>query len=69
MSNRLSRPKRSRAWTPERRARQAALARALKPWRHATGPKTDAGKARAAQNALKHGQTSRARTIERQKIR
>src|SRR5690349_10349710 len=57
------------SWTPERRAQQAARARALKPWRQATGPKTDAGKARTAQNSLKHGQRTRARIEELKRIR
>jgi hypothetical protein len=47
-------------WSPERRARQAELIRALKPWKKSTGPRTDAGKARCAANALKHGYRSRA---------
>jgi hypothetical protein len=41
-------------WTPERRARQAALIRRWKPWRHSTGPKTELGKARCAMNATPH---------------
>ena len=45
----------SRGWPPERRCQQAARLRALKPWLKSTGPKTRTGKARAAQNALKHG--------------
>ena len=43
-------------WTPERRARQAALIRTWRPWEKSTGPKTDEGKARAAQNAYKGGE-------------
>ena len=42
-------------WTPERRARQAAQIRAWRPWEKSTGPKTDEGKARVAQNAYKGG--------------
>ena len=37
-------------WTPERRARQAALIRTWKPWEQSTGPRTVDGKARAALN-------------------
>jgi hypothetical protein len=58
-------PRRSRAaakagWTPERRARQSVLVARWQPWRRATGPRTDAGKARSSANALKHGLRSRA---------
>ena len=56
-------------WTPERRARQAALIRNWAPWRRSTGPKTEAGKARCSKNALKHGGRSRARILELQRIR
>src|SRR5262249_1865814 len=59
----------TKGWSPERRAQQAARARALKPWLHTTGPKTDAGKARSSQNALKHGQRTAARIAELRKIR
>ena len=52
------RPKKAE-WSPERRARQAELIRALKPWEKSTGPRTAAGKARVAANALKHGFRSR----------
>jgi hypothetical protein len=66
-------PRRSRAakagWSPERRARQAALIRRWAPWRRATGPKTDAGKARCATNALKHGYRSQARIRQLQRVR
>src|SRR5262245_16829978 len=49
-----------KGWTPERRARQAALIRGWAPWRNSTGPRTHAGKARCAKNALRHGFSSRA---------
>lgn len=42
-------------WTPERRARQAALIRTWRPWEHSSGPKTQAGKAVVAGNAWKGG--------------
>ena len=41
------------SWTPERRARQAALIRTWQPWRQATGPRTADGKATASMNASK----------------
>ena len=43
------------SWTPERRARQAALIRTWKPWQQATGPRTLDGKAKASRNAYKGG--------------
>lgn len=49
-----SRPKRrTSGWSPERRASHAAAIRRWKPWEKSTGPRTAAGKARAAQNAAK----------------
>ena len=70
--NGLSRRSRAAAkagWTPERRARQAALIRGWQPWRRSTGPKTEADKARCAMNALKYGYRSRARIEELRKVR
>lgn len=45
-------------WSPERRARQATAIRNWSPWSKSTGPRTASGKARAAQNACKHGMRS-----------
>ena len=42
-------------WTPERRARQAALIRTWRPWEQSTGPRTIEGKARTARNGDKLG--------------
>lgn len=56
-------------WSPERRARQAESIRLSAPWRHSTGPKTEAGKARCAKNALRHGGRSLARIRELQRLR
>lgn len=44
---------RKSGWSPARRAAQAEAIRRWKPWANSTGPKTAAGKARAAQNAAK----------------
>lgn len=41
----------ARTWTPEQKAKQAALIRAWKPWQKSTGPRTAAGKAAASGNA------------------
>ena len=43
-------------WTPERKARQAALIRTWSPWNRSTGPRTDAGKAKSSRNADKAGE-------------
>lgn len=53
-------PNPTRGWPPERRRAQAARIRRQKPWLKATGPRTAVGKARVAQNALKHGRRSAA---------
>ena len=42
-------------WTPERRARQAALIRTWKPWKQSSGPRTPEGKAKASRNAWTGG--------------
>lgn len=42
-------------WTAERRAKQAIEIHQWKPWTRSTGPRTAAGKARAAGNALRIG--------------
>ncbi len=46
-------PRATSGWSPERRANHAAAIRCWKPWEKSTGPRTAAGKARAAQNAAK----------------
>jgi hypothetical protein len=61
--------RRPNGWTPERRARQAAIIRLHHPWRHATGPRTEAGKAGVAMNALRHGCRSRAWILKARRIR
>ena len=40
------------AWTPERRAKQAANIRRTKPWLHSTGPTTPEGKSISSRNAF-----------------
>ena len=53
------------SWTAERRARQAARLRTLKPWLRSTGPRTSAGKARSACNAYKGGLRTALRELSR----
>ena len=48
-----------RKWTEEQRRQQAQAIRRWKPWKKATGPKTDEGKATSARNTLQHGSESR----------
>lgn len=55
----------SNGWTPERRARQAALIQGWKPWKKSTGPRTSAGKATAAQNGWKGGHRELLRELSR----
>lgn len=43
------------AWTPERRALQAEVIRRARPWEKSTGPTSERGKARAAQNGRRPG--------------
>ncbi len=52
-------------WTPERRARQAALIRTWKPWQQATGPRSPEGKATASRNAYKGGHWLMMRELSR----
>ena len=44
-----------RIWTELQRQRQSELILQQRPWTHSTGPKTLEGKAKVAQNRLKHG--------------
>ncbi len=52
-------------WTPERRARQAALIRTWKPWKQASGPRTPEGKAKASRNAWTGGHWLKMRELSR----
>ena len=52
-------------WTPERRAKQAALIRTWKPWKQATGPRTPDGKVKASRNAYKGGHWLMLRELSR----
>jgi hypothetical protein len=48
-----------RNWTPEARAKQAALCRRHRPWAKSTGPRSAAGKAASSRNARKTSFTRR----------
>ena len=52
-------------WTPERRARQAALIKTWRPWEKSTGPRTQEGKAVVAGNAHKGGHRQKLRTFQK----
>lgn len=52
-------------WTPERRQKQAETIRQQKPWLHATGPQTIAGKKKASQNAFKGAKRPKVRTVKK----
>jgi release factor glutamine methyltransferase len=54
LSNSRLRETRER-WTEEKRAEKAVLIRLHTPWARSSGPKTRRGKAKSAQNALRHG--------------
>ena len=49
--------------TPEHRARQSEAIRRWKPWERSTGPKTGAGKRRAAMRGYKGGVRPKLREI------
>ncbi len=50
-------------WTPERRARQAELIRAWKPWERSTGPRSEAGKQVSAQRGFRGAVREQARIV------
>lgn len=52
-------------WTPERRARQAAMIQSWQPWRQSTGARTAAGRARSSQNAYKGNHRAKLRELSR----
>lgn len=47
--------KKRRPYPPKHREKLAQKALDNRPWQHATGPRTTAGKAASSQNALKSG--------------
>jgi hypothetical protein len=51
-------------WTDAARARQAALIVNWKPWAASTGPRTVAGKVKAARNADKGGEAGKTLRLE-----
>jgi hypothetical protein len=55
----------STGWTADRRAQQSMRMRASRPWLLSTGPRTAAGKERAARNAYKGGLRASLRQLRR----
>ena len=55
--------------TPEHRARQAQAIRTWQPWAKSTGPKSAAGKAVVAGNAVKHGGRSGVTIVQMREVR
>ena len=55
-----------KGWTPERRARQAALISSWRPWERSTGPRTEDGKARGSQNRFRGAHREEQRALLRQ---
>jgi hypothetical protein len=53
----------AKGWTPERRARQADLIRAWRPWEKSTGPRSAEGKARSAARGFKGGHRAKLRAM------
>lgn len=54
-----------KGWTPERKAKQAALIRTWKPWERSTGPRTAEGKVVASRNGFKGGHRAELRELAR----
>jgi hypothetical protein len=70
MTNELAKPKtrkKRRPYPPCYRRAQAERIRATRPWEHATGPRTDAGKKTASLNATTHGLRT-AQTVELRRL-
>ena len=64
-----TRQRASKGWPPKRRLEQAARCRAQTLWQHSTGPKTTGGKARSAQNAVRHNRRSALYRLEIKRLR
>lgn len=50
--------RRAKRWPPEKRAEKAKIIQMHKPWKHACGPKTAAGRAISSQNAARRPDSS-----------
>ncbi|MCP3713834.1 hypothetical protein [Paraburkholderia sp. CNPSo 3281] len=57
-----------RRWTPEQRAKQAKAIRRWRRWESSTGPRTEAGNAVSASNAITHGTTSARWRVDLRKL-
>jgi hypothetical protein len=61
--------KSAREWTKSQKQRQRELIQTWQPWQKSTGAKTEQGKARVSQNALKTGKHSAAVKLEHNEIK
>ncbi len=59
----------ARRWTQSQKAKQRLLIQQWQPWKQSTGAKTQEGKARVSQNALKHGEYSAAALQSHRELR
>ena len=50
--------RKTRTWTKEQREAQSIIMKERKAWLKSTGPKSDEGKQKVRDNALKHGMRS-----------
>ena len=59
----------ARKWTESQKEKQRTLIQQWQPWRQSTGAKTEQGKTKVSQNALKHGNFTAAARQEHREFR